>query len=95
MAKKKISDIALQIRKLLDANKLVIGSKRSLKMLREGKLSDVLLASNCTESMDETFQKYGALAGAEIKKLIIPSDELGIICKKPFAISVLGVVKGK
>ena len=95
MAKKKVSDIALNIRKLLDANKLVIGSKRSLKMLREGKLSDVLLASNSTDSMDETFQKYCALVGTEIKKLNIPSEELGIICKKPFAISVLGVIKGK
>ena len=95
MAKKKISDMALQIRKLLDANKLVIGTKQSLKMLRLGKLSDVLLASNCTSSTEETFNKYGPLAGTEIKKLVLPSDELGVICKKPFAISVLGVLKGK
>lgn len=95
MAKKKISDMALQIRKLLDAGKLVIGTERSLKMLRAGRLSDVLLASNCTGISEETFKKYGALAGTEIKKLSLPSDELGVICKKPFAISVLGVLKGK
>lgn len=95
MAKKKISDMALQIRKLLDANKLVIGTERSLKLLRAGKLSDVLLASNCTLITEETFNKYGALAGTEIKKLALPSDELGVICKKPFAISVLGILKGK
>lgn len=95
MAKKKISDVALQIRKLLDANKLVIGTERSLKMLRLGRLSDVLLASNCISITEETFNKYCALAGAEVKKLALLSDELGVICKKPFAISVLGVLKGK
>jgi large subunit ribosomal protein L30e len=95
MAKKKVSDVALQIRKLMDAGKLVIGTGRSLKMLRAGRLSDVFLASNCTSMTEETFNKYCALAGVEVKKLSVPSDELGIVCKKPFAISVLGVLKGK
>jgi len=95
MAKKKVSDFTLQIRKLMDANKLVMGTEKTMKMLCAGKIVEVLLASNCTAKCEETFKKYGALAGAEINKMNVPADEIGVICKKQFAISVLGILKGK
>jgi large subunit ribosomal protein L30e len=95
MAKKKVSEIALEIRRLLAAKKLVIGNERTLKMLQAGKLSSIMLSANCADSIAETLNKYSALAGVEIKKIGLPSDELGVTCKKPFSISVLGVLKGK
>lgn len=95
MAKKKVSEIALQIRKLLTAKKIIIGAERTMKALRSGRLSGVFLSATCSDSTEATFSKYARLAGVEIKKLHFPSDELGVVCKKPFAISVLGVLKGK
>lgn len=95
MAKKKISEVASQIRKLLIAKKLVIGAEKTTKALRTGRLSAVFLSSTCADGVEESFSRYAALAGIEIKKLHLPSDELGVICKKPFAISVIGVLKSK
>jgi len=95
MAKKKISAIGLEIRKFLAAKRLVIGSERTLKALRSGKLSKVFLSATCSSLVEESIKRYEDIAGVEIKKLSLPSDEVGVLCKKPFGISVLGVLKSK
>jgi len=95
MAKKKVSAVGLEIRKLLAAHRLVIGSERTLKALRSGKLSKVFLSATCSPMAEESIKKYAGIAGVEVKKLYLPSDEVGVLCKKPFAISVLGVLKSK
>ncbi|MBD3361860.1 hypothetical protein GF358_03650 [Candidatus Woesearchaeota archaeon] len=95
MAKKKVSERAMQIRKLLVANKLVVGAERTVKALRNGKLSEIMVSATCADSTIERLDKYAKFSGVNVKKLRMPSDELGVVCKKPFAISVLGVLKGK
>jgi large subunit ribosomal protein L30e len=95
MAKKKVSETAVQIRKLLASKKLVIGADRTIKLLKTGKLNKIFLSSGCADKNVETITRYAKMAGIEIKKLRLPSDELGVVCKKPFSISVLGVLKGK
>ncbi len=95
MAKKKVSETALKIRKLMASKKLIIGSDRTIKALRAGRLSRIFLSSTCADGTEAALTKYAGLAGVTIKKLKLPSDEIGVVCKKPFAISVLGVLKGK
>ncbi|MBN1644763.1 ribosomal L7Ae/L30e/S12e/Gadd45 family protein [Candidatus Woesearchaeota archaeon] len=95
MAKKKISETTVKIRKLLAAKKIIIGFERTVKSLRTGKLSVVFLSANCDDKKIKNIDKYAMLADVEVKKLRLPSDELGVVCKKPFSISVLGVLKGK
>jgi large subunit ribosomal protein L30e len=95
MAKKKVSETAVQIRKLLASKKLIIGADRTVKALRTGKLNKIFLSAGCADRTEETIKKYAKLTGVEVKKLRLPSDELGVVCKKPFSISVLGVLKGK
>ena len=78
-----------EIRKLLGSEKLVIGTERCMRLLREGKLKKVVLASNCNVTTVEDVRRY---AGAtEVIALDVPNEELGVFCKKPFNISVLGI----
>lgn len=70
-------------------NKVIIGTERTLKNLRNGKLKKVLIASNCKEETKKDLEYYGKIAKIEIIKLDIPNDEVGLVCKKPFSISVL------
>ena len=79
------------IRKLLGTDKLVIGTGRVLKLLRKGQLKQVLLASNCAQDVQADVQHYAAQAGAEVVQLDVPNEELGVFCKKPFNIMVLGI----
>ena len=91
MAKKITST---EIKKMLKAGNLVLGTERSMKSLKLGKIQKVMLSSNCPAKVEKDISYYAGLAGAEFQKLDYPNDELGVICKKPFSISVLAVVKG-
>ncbi len=78
-----------EIRKLLGTDKLVIGTDRVVKLLRAGDLKQVLVASNCKTEVREDVEH---LAGdAEVVALDVTNEELGVFCKKPFNIQVLGI----
>lgn len=93
MAKKKIDKTAVEIRALMADKKLVLGSERTLKLLRLGKLKQVFLSANCADSTKENVRQYSKLGDVKVRQLHYPSSELGVICKKPFSISVIGVLK--
>jgi len=96
MARKKAESISkdvVDIRKLIDDKKLVIGTEIVIKKLKAGKISKVFLTSNCPNEVRDDIERYSAIAKAEVVQLDIPNDELGIICKKPFSISIVGSVK--
>ena len=83
-----------EIKKLLKAGNVVLGTERTLKNLRLGKVEKILLSSNVAEKTEKDVNYYAGISNTEVQKLDIPNDELGIVCKKPFSISVLSVVKG-
>jgi len=93
MAVSKADKDITEIRKLIKGKKIMIGMDRTLKNLRLGKISKVYLSSNCSEKTFNTVKHYSGLSKASIVKLKYPNDELGILCKKSFAISVLSVPK--
>jgi large subunit ribosomal protein L30e len=80
-----------EIRKLLGSDKIVIGTDRCMRMLRKGELQKVMLASNCDAATADDVRRYGGMTGAEVLELDVPNEELGVFCKKPFNISVLGI----
>ncbi len=78
--------------KLIDAlkkEKLIFGSDRTLKLLRNGKAKVVFLSSNVKDDVKEEVEHLAKLNKVEIIKLKIPNTEVGVVCKKPFSISVL------
>ena len=79
-----------EIKKALQENKVIIGMDRVLKKLRVGKLQKVYLASNCPQIVKEDIKHLGKLHKIEIIEAEKDNEELGIICKKQFSISVLG-----
>ena len=85
---------ASEIRKLIKAGNLIIGTKRSVKSLKLGRVQKILVSSNCPAEVEKSINYYASLSGAEVHKLDFPNDELSVICKKPFSISVLALLKG-
>ena len=88
-----MSDQITEIKKLLEQENLVIGNDKTIKGLRENTLSKVFLAANCPEDKKETIMHYASLLDVEVVNLEISNEELGDICKKPFFILVMGVLK--
>ena len=78
------------LKKLIQTEKVIFGTDRTLKNLKLGKVKKVLVASNCVETVNKSLKHYAKLSNVEFIKLGYANDELGLICKKPFSISVLG-----
>ncbi len=85
---------AAEIKKMLKAGNMIIGTEKAIKSLKLGRVQKVMLSSNCPEQVEKDINHYAGLGGAESVKLDYPNDELSVICKKPFSISVLALLKG-
>ncbi len=88
-----MADVIAEIKKLIKEDKLVIGKDEVLKGLRTGKFEKVFLAKNCPAELKEDLEKYAPMSGVELVETDIQNTELGDICKKPFSIAVLGLLK--
>ena len=77
------------LKKALKEKGLVFGTKATLRKLREGKVKQVLTASNCPKEVKEEIKHNAKLTKAEVTELDLPDSEIGMICKKRFSVSVL------
>lgn len=92
MAGKSIS--LTEIKKILKSEDLIIGTEKTLKKLKSGKVQKVMVSSNCPPEVEGDINYYAGLCGAQVYKLEYPNEEIGTMCKKPFSISVLSLLKG-
>ena len=82
-----------EIRNLVEQGKVTIGTNKTIKMLKLGKISTVILAKNVPSEIEEDINYYSKLANAKVVKLDLFNDELGAALKKRFKVSVLGILK--
>ncbi len=78
-----MNDLREEIKKA----KPIYGLDGTLKKLKHGKLKSIYIASNCHEKAK--LLTYAKQFGIETFELKENNLQLGIICKKPYAISVL------
>jgi len=77
-----------EIRNLVEQGKVTIGTNKTIKMLKLGKISTVILAKNVPSEIEEDINYYSKLANAKVVKLDLFPDELGAALKKRFKVSV-------
>lgn len=82
-----------EIRKILTSKKLLIGKDEVLKNIRKSLVQKVYIASNCPTELLGDLQRYSKISGFELFETKVANDELGTVCKKPFAIAVIGLLK--
>ena len=82
-----------EIKKALENKKAIIGTDRVIKLLKQGLLKKVFVSLNCPKEIKESINYYKSISGVEVVELEKDSEELGVLCKKPFTISVLGILK--
>lgn len=94
MAKKQVIDenIAL-VKKAIEDSKIIIGTDETVKELKKGNLVKIFLSSNCPEDVKTSIEEYAELTGTEVVQLAYPNDEFAVLCKKPFPISLVGIMK--
>ncbi|MAG47516.1 50S ribosomal protein L30 [archaeon] len=75
----------------LKDGKVTIGTSRTLKFLKLGKLKKVYTAVNCPSEIKDDIKHYSNLNEIPLVELKENNEEVGILCKKTFFISVLGI----
>ncbi len=81
------------LKKNLKTKRLVFGTKETIKNLKLGKLEKVFITSNCPGSIKQDVTYYSTHSGVAVEQLGVPNEELGIICKKQFSISLVGLLR--
>lgn len=76
---------------LKNKKNLSFSKAETIKLLRTGKLAEVYLAANFPS--ENEIVNLAKLTETKISKLKQTNDELGALCKKPFAISIIGLKK--
>ncbi|MFH1181361.1 MAG: ribosomal L7Ae/L30e/S12e/Gadd45 family protein [Candidatus Woesearchaeota archaeon] len=86
-------DVIAEIKKHLSDKKLVLGTKLTFKNLKLGKLDKVFVTNNCPENIKKDVEFYSASGNCKAVQLEIPNEELGVICKKQFSVSIAGLLR--
>ncbi|MBT3297594.1 50S ribosomal protein L30 [archaeon] len=92
MAKKKELDLNVQIiKQALKENKVLIGNDEVVKTLKLSGLIKVFMARNVAPAIKEDLEHYCKLANVELIQLGQDNEEIGLIVKKGYMVSVLGL----
>ena len=87
------SEYVKEIRTSIEGGKLIMGTETTIKELKKGTLKKILVSSNCPENVREDLDHYSSMGETSVEDLHIQSDELGVLCKKPFSVSIVGISK--
>ncbi len=94
MAKKQEIDSRItEIKGAIPQGRLVLGTERTLKELKQGKLEKVFLSANVPKDIISDIEHYSKLTETTVEELNVPNEELGILVKKPFSVSIIGLTK--
>ncbi len=80
-----------EIKKNLNTDKMLIGTNETLRALRRGKISKVFVASNCEPETKHALEHYTEMQKIPLVELEVPNKEIGVVCRKQFSISVIGL----
>jgi len=80
-----------ELRNALNENKVIIGSKQTIKNLRLKNVKLIILASNCPENIKKDIDYYSKQTGIKVDKFNGTAKQLGVFCGKPFSIAVLAI----
>lgn len=71
--------------------KILFGTDSVIKALRSGGVKKVVVSRNCPAAVKQDLEHYAKLVDVPVAEAEMTNDELGVLCKKNFAISVVGI----
>lgn len=77
------------LRQALKQEGLCIGERSVLRRLKAGSVKEVLLATDCKESLRERLAYYQKIFPFQVTDLNMKGTEVGTLCKKQFSVAVL------
>jgi len=88
-------DLEKTIKENLKEDKVIIGFKSVIKILKKGSPQMIVLANNIPEENKKMIIHNAQISNIEIKEYQNDNVNLGLVCGKPFPISVLAIKRSK
>lgn len=89
---KAASDLIRELRVALRTGRVIIGSRRTVKMILTGGAKMVVIASNIPPDLREDIYRYAKLSGIKVLEAPLTNTELGVAIGKPFSVASLAIV---
>ncbi len=83
----------LDLKSLSEKGKVIIGSERTLKLAKEGKINKIIVAKNAPEHLKNEAKIIGKALDIEVVEVEDNSKQIGIKLGKPFTALMVGIVK--
>ncbi|MBR9699223.1 hypothetical protein GOV09_02110 [Candidatus Woesearchaeota archaeon] len=77
-----------EFKKIIKSKEFIAGTGVTIKLLRQKRLKKIWLSSNVPETVKKDILQYASMAETPVASLPVPNDELGVLCKKQFPVSV-------
>lgn len=78
-----------ELRRVLKSEKVVYGSSQTIRNLKKNKVKKIFLSSDCMGRIKSDLRYYCKFNKVEIVDLKQPSEELSLICKKGYPVTVI------
>ncbi len=88
-------ELAKLIKEKIKRDKVVIGYKTVIKSLKSDRPELIVLASNTPEDKKKMIELNAKISKVQVKEYPKDSVDLGLLCGKPFSVSVLAIKRGK
>ncbi len=85
-------EVERALRKAIKTGKVYLGSKRTLKALRNNEAKMVVIANNCPKKILEEIEKQVEKQNIRMLKVDKNNMELGAMCGKPFSVAALAII---
>ena len=82
-----------EIKESLEKGNIVVGLKQNLQRIKQNKISKIFVCNNCPENAKADLERYSKMGGVKLELLNKSNEDLGVLCKKPYSILVLGILK--
>lgn len=79
------------IKKAREDNKIIIGFNEVSRELKKDKIKQIFVAQNCPKEQFEKIMDEASIAGVDVKVYPGLGVDLGVICRRPHSIIVLGI----
>ncbi len=78
-----------EVREIADTEQIVKGTEEVKKMLKKDELDKVFTANNTPEKVLKDLKRYCNMNGTELEELDMTNEEVGVLCREPYPITVL------
>lgn len=85
-------DASREIRRAVDTGKVIFGTRRTMRAIRNKDAKLVIVVSNTPKEIVDDIERYTRISKIPVHHFAGTGIELGTLCGKPFIVSVMGIL---